>query len=302
MNTITCEKCSKTKCKTGIDCYSIKEQSILEYQKPFSYELSKSASSLIDNGRAGTLGRLEEIIEFSKMNKYKKIGLAYCIGFDPIIKELSNILRENSLEPIPVVCTAGGVQEKDIDPSKTVETTSCNPAGQAILFNEQKVDFIIEIGLCLGHDVIFHSKIDIPFSVLIVKDRVNYHNPGSVLNTFPDANKNFIENLDNSFAMKSPHWLKEKLTSNDPLTIIDLRGKEAFDKSNIHGSINIPLKELPGNYKDLLPEKNNDIVCLCNGSVQSAYAIMFLYSRGYKKVHNLSGGFSRWEKENNSSS
>jgi len=97
--------------------------------------------------------------------------------------------------------------------------------------------------------------------------------------------------------MKTPEWLKEMKASSAPLSILDLRGSEAFDKSHIDGSINIPLNELPKKFKSILPDRSVTIVALCNGSVQSAYAIMFLYSRGYKEVYNLSGGFSRWEKD-----
>lgn len=43
---------------------------------------TKAASELNDNGRAGTLTRLEEIVEYSKLRGYSSIGVAYCYGME----------------------------------------------------------------------------------------------------------------------------------------------------------------------------------------------------------------------------
>lgn len=77
---------------------------------------------------------------------------------------------------LPARCTMGGVKENTIHPGKETEAISCNPAGQAQFLNN-KADFVIEIGLCLGHDVIFHQQLNVPFTVLLVKDRVYNHSP-----------------------------------------------------------------------------------------------------------------------------
>ena len=297
MKTISCDSCSKKSCKRGGDCYGIKDMSIQKYSEPETYMLSNNASKLIDNGRAGTMNRLEEIIEFCTSNNYKKIGIAYCIGMDHMANEVSKLLKDNDFQITPVVCTAGGVKEKDIDPHKDNDTVSCNPAGQAEILNRGDVDFVIEMGLCLGHDVIFHKNLTVPHTVFIVKDRVLNHNPALALESHDDVNTRFIQNLDDSFYMKSPQWLADEILNNESLTIIDLREKPSFQKGHIPGSINIPLKKLPKRFGDEITEKDSTIVCICNGSVQSAYGIMFLYSKGYQKVYNLSGGFSRWTKE-----
>jgi len=117
------------------------------------------------------------------------------------------------------------------------------------------------------------------------------------LNTEIDANIEFIKTMDKSFRMKSPDWLLDRINNGANTTIIDLRGEKAFTNSRITGSINIPLNELPERYGLLPDDRSATIVCACNGSVQSAYAIMFLFSWGYSNVYNLSGGFSSWEKK-----
>jgi rhodanese-related sulfurtransferase len=101
----------------------------------------------------------------------------------------------------------------------------------------------------------------------------------------------FIETLDNKFRMISRDDLLVKLrdeNTNKPL-IIDFRDKSAFEKSRIKESINMDIKLLPKEFHSL--DKNKEIIALCNGSIQSSYAIFYLYLNGFDKVYNLSGGF-----------
>jgi len=294
---MSCTTCKNKACRTGSDCFGVKEESLELLTGSRFRDTAFSASSLIDNGRAGTLTRLQEIIEYCRAMNYNRIGVAYCFGVAGLATSLEGELKSAGLAPLMIQCTTGGVLEKDIDPVKTNNTVSCNPVGQALFLKERNVEFIIEMGLCLGHDVIFHALTDIPYTVFLVKDRVLRHNPALALDSYDDLNAEFLANMDSQFRMKTPEWLKEMMASSAPLYILDLRGSEAFDKSHINGSINVSLNELPKKFKTILPDRGTVVVALCNGSVQSAYAIMFLYSRGYKDVYNLSGGFSRWEKD-----
>jgi uncharacterized metal-binding protein/rhodanese-related sulfurtransferase len=296
MDKIVCDLCTAKNCRKGKDCYGVKDASLAEYSRPEIKKITDAASELIDNGRAGTLNRLEEIIEYCNSRGYKRIGLAYCIAFDSIGRELSARLRGEWFETFPVICTTGGVLEREIDTSKTKDTVSCNPVGQALVLKNQNVDFIIELGLCLGHDVIFHKELDVPFTVLIVKDRVYNHNPARALVQYKDKSEQFIDSLDDNYNMRAPQWVIDE-KKNSAVHIIDLRSESSFSKEHISGSINILLKDLPGRYRELQLPKDETIICLCNGSVQSAYAIMFLYGEGFRKVYNLSGGFARWVKD-----
>lgn len=136
-----------------------------------------------------------------------------------------------------------------------------------------------------------------PLATLVVKDRVFSNNPGEFLPGNKSVNDEFIETfLDSSYGMKSVDWLRGQIAGNQALTIVDLRAPKAYARSHIASSINIPLPQLPALYAESLPDQAATIVCCCNGSVQSAYAIMFLYSKGYRRLANLSGGMSAWEK------
>jgi len=85
-------------------------------------------------------------------------------------------------------------------------------------------------------------------------------------------------------------WLVEPA----PPLLVDVRAEAAFLASHVPGSLNVPLRTLPDRYRELLPDRKRRVVFVCQGSVQSAYALAFLASRGYREVYNLSGGFSRW--------
>ncbi|MBN2716657.1 MAG: DUF1847 domain-containing protein [Deltaproteobacteria bacterium] len=285
-------------CRTHArDCHDVHDASVSVYHNSAEMRtIAQSASALVDNGRAGTLNRIEEIIEYCYSRKYSTVGVAYCFGLKDLAIEFCEMLEAAGLTVAPVSCTSGAVLERQIDPSKSNDAVSCNPVGQALVLNRTKPDIVVEMGLCLGHDMIFRQTLDIPLTVLVVKDRTVAHHTASLFSSYVDANTSFIQNLDDSFAMKSPNWLREQIDTNSGnMEIVDLRSSAAYEKNHIPGSINIPLRVLPLHAGSLNLRKH--IVCVCNGSVQSAYAIMFLYSRGFRNVHNLSGGFSGWERE-----
>lgn len=57
----------------------------------------------------------------------------------------------------------------------------CNPVFQASLLNEQKTEFNIALGLCVGHDSFLYRYSDAFVTTLVVKDRVLAHNPAGAL-------------------------------------------------------------------------------------------------------------------------
>jgi len=59
--------------------------------------------------------------------------------------------------------------------------TICNNVAQALIFNEEKTDLNVIVGLCLGHDISFTRASHAPVTTLIVKDRRLGHNPAAAL-------------------------------------------------------------------------------------------------------------------------
>ncbi|MGI6751778.1 MAG: DUF1847 domain-containing protein [Anaerovoracaceae bacterium] len=152
------------------------------YLNPQNYKLA-SKSALVEAEGYCKKTRLEEIMIFAEKCGFKKLGLAFCVGFMREAVILHKILKKNSFEIQSVVCKNGsipkeyvGIKDNEkIDPGNF--EPMCNPIGQAILLNECKTDFNIVLGLCVGHDSLFFKYSQAPVTVLAAKDRVLAHNP-----------------------------------------------------------------------------------------------------------------------------
>lgn len=178
---MNCLSCSGKSCKSEAkDCFDIKDGSLEAYKNPDLYKIYHDADYLVTSGRGGRLNRFEEIILFCKRSGYKKVSLAYCHSMENLALTTREILKNNGFKVLSVRCTAGGIRECEIGISNKA-SVNCNPVGQADLINRSETDFVIEMGLCLGHDVIFHKYLQKPFTVFIVKDRVYHHAPAKAL-------------------------------------------------------------------------------------------------------------------------
>ena len=125
--------------------------SLQKYQDPRELEFARNASiqeaecyERLEGGGVKPLKpRILEIAEFAEKMAYQEaIGLT----------EEQKILP-NTFEPM------------------------CNPIFQADIVNDEKVDFNIIMGLCVGHDSLVIKHLDAPITVLAVKDRLMGHNP-----------------------------------------------------------------------------------------------------------------------------
>jgi uncharacterized metal-binding protein len=136
-----------------------------------------------------TKPRVQETCEFAQKMGYKKLGIAFCIGLQKEALSLSQILEAQGFEVISAVCKVGrvpkekiGIREEDKIRIGEFEPM-CNPIAQAMILNEQKTDFNIVVGLCVGHDSLFLKYSEALCTVLVVKDRVLGHNPVAALYT-----------------------------------------------------------------------------------------------------------------------
>lgn len=130
-----------------------------------------------------TKTRIVEICEFAKKMGYKRLGLAFCIGFINEAAVVEEILNANGFEVVSVLCKAGRTSKEKIgieDEEKIFQGTDesmCNPIYQAKVLNHEKAEFNILLGLCVGHDSLLFKFAEAPTTVLAVKDRVTGHNP-----------------------------------------------------------------------------------------------------------------------------
>lgn len=182
----TCAYCQKHSChknemeKAPQNCPTKNEKKELEeiskvYNDKENYNIDKaSAEVVMDN--YGTKPRVKEIIDFCNKMKYKKMGLAFCVGLSKEASIFAQILRKHGFEVESIICKVGNVNRKNIG-INDCDVPMCNPIAQAEFLNKEKTEFNIVLGLCVGHDTLFFKYSKAPVTVLAVKDRALAHNP-----------------------------------------------------------------------------------------------------------------------------
>lgn len=88
-------------------------------------------------------------------------------------------------------------------------------------------------------------------------------------------------------------WLADN--AREAPMLLDVREVGEFGYCAIAGSVNIPMGSVPARLDELDPQRQ--IVCVCHHGMRSAQVAMFLASRGYGKVLNLSGGIDAWSRQ-----
>lgn len=178
---MNCTSCNLKNCRDLTECKANKTvnmETSKYYHMTKNQKIIQAAAKLVDNGRAGTLSRLEEIIDFAKSMAYKTIGVAYCYGMEKDAALLVSILRNAaSARVMSVSCTAGSMAQDEVNNLSCIHKVSCNPISQASQLNIDGAEFVITMGLCLGHDILFNKYIEADTTNFIVKDRVYKHNP-----------------------------------------------------------------------------------------------------------------------------
>ncbi|MDD2458566.1 MAG: DUF1847 domain-containing protein [Eubacteriales bacterium] len=172
-----CTKCVSKGCRTSVPCQDNKSEYLDLYQDDAIRPVTTAASSLVDNGRAGNLSRLQEIIEYMHGMGYRKVGVAYCYGMEKDASLLRQQLSAAGFVAHMVSCTVDRVLETEVDLTKSKPVVSCNPLGQAAQLNRLGVEFTLLMGLCLGHDILLQKNLAMDFTTFVVKDRVFQHNP-----------------------------------------------------------------------------------------------------------------------------
>lgn len=176
--------------KLPVNCPMRQQEQVREtmavYEEPENQEFYVKASEIEARGY-GEWVRLREIIELCKSMGYRKVGLAFCKGLRKEAKVAADILREHGLEVVSVICKAGGIDKTEAGIGEQMKLhpgefdPMCNPILQAKLLNEQKTEFNIALGLCVGHDSLLYKYSDALVTTLVAKDRVLAHNPVGAL-------------------------------------------------------------------------------------------------------------------------
>ena len=133
--------------------------------------------------------RLAETIEFAGKMGYKRLGLAFCMGLRAEAKVVSKLIAASGFEVVSATCKVGRIPKETLGINERQKIrigcfeAMCNPVAQAFVLNDEKTEFNIVMGLCVGHDSLFLQHSAAPCTVLAVKDRMLGHNPLAAIYT-----------------------------------------------------------------------------------------------------------------------
>jgi rhodanese-related sulfurtransferase len=93
-----------------------------------------------------------------------------------------------------------------------------------------------------------------------------------------------------------PNELLSRLNWGEPgLTIVDVRGREAFNNERITGAVPIPMGQIPDSEEPML-EYERDLYVYGDNSEATGEAANQFRQAGFKHVAELQGGLEAWKK------
>src|SRR5439155_4468915 len=91
----------------------------------------------------------------------------------------------------------------------------------------------------------------------------------------------------------SPALAAERLLSNEPPQVVDVRGPHEYEAKHIEGSLCIPLNHLAERVQELPADR--PLLVHCAGGYRSSIAASLLQQQGFGRVSELAGGMAAWE-------
>ena len=91
----------------------------------------------------------------------------------------------------------------------------------------------------------------------------------------------------------SPAVAAERLASNEPPQLVDVRGPHEYAAKHIAGSVHLPLNHLAERASELPARRA--LLVHCAGGYRSSIAASLLQRRGFDRVGELAGGLAAWE-------
>ena len=95
----------------------------------------------------------------------------------------------------------------------------------------------------------------------------------------------------NAFSMTPTQAVQ--LINHQEAVVIDLRAKEAFQKSHIVNAVSMPQSELKDPVKKLEKYKSKPIIFVCSTGIESQKIAAALLKQGYN-AYSLAGGMRAW--------
>jgi glyoxylase-like metal-dependent hydrolase (beta-lactamase superfamily II)/rhodanese-related sulfurtransferase len=96
-----------------------------------------------------------------------------------------------------------------------------------------------------------------------------------------------------AFERLSPGVVIERLDSDQPPQIVDVRTPREYDAKHIDGSLSVPLNHLAERLQEL--PRDRPLLIHCAGGYRSSIAVSLLQKAGFSRVSELAGGIASWE-------
>jgi len=92
----------------------------------------------------------------------------------------------------------------------------------------------------------------------------------------------------------SPKQVKADLDAGKPVILLDVRDTEEYDAGHLPGAVHISRGMLEFKVREILPDKDANIVIYCSHDARSALATAVMQEMGYTNVKNMLEGFKAW--------
>ncbi|MCB9785596.1 MAG: molybdopterin-synthase adenylyltransferase MoeB [Deltaproteobacteria bacterium] len=92
------------------------------------------------------------------------------------------------------------------------------------------------------------------------------------------------------------HELRERLASNEPPMLFDIREPEEHQNGVIEGARTLPRGYLELKIESLVPDRKTPVAIYCAGGTRSALGAHALQQLGYQDVVNVEGGIGAWSR------
>ena len=89
--------------------------------------------------------------------------------------------------------------------------------------------------------------------------------------------------------------LHERMQSQTPPLLVDVREKDEWRQGHIPGALHVPRGFLEMQAQSRLPDRTAPIVVYCAGGTRSAFAAKALQDLGYENVLSANPGFNDWK-------
>src|SRR5262249_52448190 len=85
----------------------------------------------------------------------------------------------------------------------------------------------------------------------------------------------------------------ERLASNEPPQLLDVRAPAEYEARHIDGSLSVPLNQLAAHARSLPTDR--PLLVLCAGGYRSSIAASLLQQLGFDRISEMAGGLAAWE-------